>query len=331
MRRRRSRTAAFRACLPRIAVARERATYGERLMPRPLTDTATLLALLSLDGIGPAGALRIARGERPAPPAAAELAAGARERIDACALEGVHVIGYFEERFPQRLREIPSPPAVLYVRGEIEALHAPRALAVVGTRNPSRFGATAADTLTRAAASTGAVIVSGLAAGVDALAHEAALAEGAPTVALLGGGVDAPTPAANRGLAERILAAGGALVSEQPLGTPPTPQTLVARNRLQSGLAACVLVAQTAERGGTVYTARFAAQQGRPVFCPSPIGDHPASAGLRVLLEVPAVELPDRLVAFKGARKLCDGLPAGPLARPLTRQTIGELLAALDA
>jgi DNA processing protein len=212
------------------------------------------------------------------------------------------------------------------MRGDPAAAATGRALAVVGTRQPSRFGVTATDTLAGAAARDGAAIISGLALGVDSVSHRAALAQQAATVAVLGGGVDRPR---DPKLAQAILDAGGLLMSEQPPGAPSSPQTLVARNRLQSGLAGAVLVAQTALTGGTPHTARFAAAQNRPVFCPSPPGDHPASAGLHVLLNAPAAELPAVMPAFASAKRLCQSLGQAPLARPVSRDNVRDLLDAL--
>lgn len=293
----------------------------------PLTDTASLLALLALPGVGPAKALACAHGHKQ-PPASPDVAS-ARRRVVELAEQGIRLVGFFDDTFPQRLRDIPSPPAVLYVRGPVDALHQARTLAVVGTRRPSRFGVSATETVSRVAARAGAVIASGLALGVDGVSHRCALQEGALTVAVLGGGVDAPTPTSHQPLAHQIISSGGCLISEQPPGTPPTPQTLVARNRLQAGLAAVVFIGQTAVDGGTPHTARFAAQQGRPVFCPRPQVPHAASEGLELLLDCPARDLPARMPAFASAKRLCAQLGDEPLARPVTRDTVDVLLGEL--
>lgn len=288
-----------------------------------------LLAVMDMPGVGPAKALALARGDKEIDELDPEdtipsLLDRAGERVEQCEAEGISVIGFFDEAFPTALRDIAQPPAVLYVRG-IPAWPEV-ALAVVGTRDPTTFGRTATMKLTSAAAGRGVAIVSGLALGIDGIAHEAALAEEALTIAVLGCGLDAVSPLQHRDLANQILEAGGMLVSEQPCGTEPGPRTLVARNRLQSGLANSLLVGQTGVKGGTLHTVRFAAQQGRPIFCPVPHAPSEKSAGLDALLNLPARELPDVLPAWKKYRSLAEELGAKPLARPITSSTTASWL-----
>lgn len=290
---------------------------------------AELLALMELRGVGPAKALAVARGETEVDTVDTEdtlpaLLDRARERVDEYETAGVSVIGFFDGTFPDALREIPQAPAVLYVRGS--AVWPEHALAVVGTREPTTFGETATTKLTRAATTRGVAIVSGLALGVDAIAHEAALAENGITIAVLGCGLDTVSPRQHRDLAHRILEAGGSLVSEQPFRTDPGPRTLVARNRLQSGLSKALLVGQTGVEGGTMHTVRFAAQQGRPIFCPVPHSVSDKSAGLDALLNRPAQELPEVLPAWKSHRTLAERLGEEPLAKPVTPDTVGSWL-----
>lgn len=284
---------------------------------------AGLLALMTVDGVGPARALAVARGEQSAD-ALADRAMLVEEReranaqISRWAAEGVLMLGFFDEAFPAVLRAIPSPPAVLYWRGHPEGWSRP-ALAVVGTREPTACGVTSTRTLTQAAASRGLVIVSGLAPGIDTVAHEAALDVGARTVAVLGSGLDMASASTygQAALAQRIVTAGGALISEQPFGVLPSAMTLVARNRLQTGLADAVLVGQSGVRGGTLHTVRYAAEQGRPLYCPVPHEPAEASAGLRVLLDEPARRLPELLPAWRTAGRLAARLGDRPLARPV--------------
>lgn len=287
---------------------------------------AGLLALMGLPRVGPATALAVARAEHDAVelPQSGQLGAlhdEALEQIDRLQQRGVAVLGFFDDRFPARLHAMPSPPAVVYVRGDLAAFEGP-ALAVVGTRNPNGFGQTATHQLTLAAARRGVAIVSGLALGIDAMAHEAALEAGAPTIAVLGSGVDTVTPQRNTGLADRILGSGGALLSEQQPGTVPSPRTLVARNRLQAALADGLLVGQTGIKGGTMHTVRFAAEQGRRVWCPVPHSPSDESAGLTALLETPASGLPSALPAWHGHERLASTLGPAPLARPVTAATL---------
>lgn len=182
------------------------------------------------------------------------------------------VVGFFDPQFPPRLRMIPSPPAVLWVRGTLPD-PTTAAVAIVGTRAPTSWGVRTAECAVEALAGTGAVIVSGLARGVDGVAHRRALGLGLKTCAILGSGVDAPTPREHAGLAGMILDAGGALISEVPPGTAPSARTLVARNRLQAGMSDAVVIAQCGIDSGTMHTARFALLQAKPLIVPEPIGD----------------------------------------------------------
>jgi DNA processing protein len=241
----------------------------------------------------------------------------------------VHELTLSDERYPDRLRNLPDPPPLLYVRGDVELLARERLVAVVGTREPTVFGTSAAEELTGVLADGGWGIVSGLAKGIDTIAHRTALEHGAPTIAVMGGGLDCIYPAENKGLAARIVEEGGALISEQPFGEQARPRHLIARDRLQSGLSIAVVVAQSGLRSGTMHTARFTASQGRPVFCPVPHRENSASEGLRVLLEKPARELCSILPAWRGAKALCERLGDQPLARPVTREGLGELVGAV--
>ena len=174
---------------------------------------------------------------------------------------------------------------------------------------------------------TGWSIVSGLARGIDTISHRTAIDHEAPTIAVLGGGLDRIYPAQNKGLAARILEAGGTLISEQPPGERTRPQHLVARDRLQSGLSVAVVVAQSGLHSGTMHTARFAASQGRAIFCAIPRDASDASEGLRVLLERPARELCSTLPAWRDARALCARLGDPPLAHAASGENLAELLA----
>jgi DNA processing protein len=285
-------------------------------------------ALLRCRGVGSAKALAIVRGERPWPPAESWQAAQLENER---ALErerslGVVRLSYFDEAYPQRLREIPAPPALLYLRGDPSLLRRP-GVALIGTRRPSGEGLAAVRAIV-AALPAGTVVISGLALGVDGHAHRLALERGLPTVAVLAGGLDRPSPDEHRPLAERILRSGGALVSEQPLGTRVSAQRLVARNRLQSGLAQAVVLVQSAARGGSMHTARFALEQGRPLYCVRPPRSHPSFAGNELLLG-PARALPELAPAFSPLRPLCEAIGRRPAARPLGRRSLEAFVASL--
>jgi DNA processing protein len=154
---------------------------------------------------------------------------------------------------------------VLWVRGDVRQLSRP-AIAVVGTRHPSPYGTGVAEMLARDLAVRRLLIVSGMARGIDSCAHRGALAARMPTVAVWGTGIDVVYPKENKKLAEEILALGGAIVSELPMGTFPAPQNFPRRNRILSGLSVAVLVVEASENSGTRVTARCAAEQNRDLF-----------------------------------------------------------------
>lgn len=167
--------------------------------------------------------------------------------------------------YPERLKEIYDPPPVLWVRGETKLLSRP-SVAVVGTRHPSPYGSGVAEMLARDLAARRLLIVSGMARGIDTCAHKGALAARMPTVAVWGTGIDVIYPKENKKLAEEILATGGAIVSEVPMGTFPAPQNFPRRNRIISGLSIGVLVVEASENSGTRVTARCAAEQNRDLY-----------------------------------------------------------------
>lgn len=178
---------------------------------------------------------------------------------------GAGIVTYGCAAYPERLKEIYDPPPVLWTRGDTALLARP-GIAVVGTRHPSPYGSGVAEMLSRDLAARHLLIISGMARGIDSCAHKGALAARMRTVAVWGTGIDVVYPKENKKLAEEILAAGGAIVSEVPLGTFPAPQNFPRRNRIISGLSIAVLVVEAAENSGTRVTARCAAEQNRDVF-----------------------------------------------------------------
>jgi DNA processing protein len=181
------------------------------------------------------------------------------------AAQDATIVTFACEAYPERLRQIYDPPPVLWVRGDTRLLSHP-AIAVVGTRHPSPYGTGVAEMLSRDLAMRRLLIVSGMARGIDSCAHKGALAVRMPTVAVWGTGVDVVYPKENKRLAEEILALGGAILSELPLGTFPAPQNFPRRNRIISGLSVAVLVVEASENSGTRVTARCAAEQNRDLF-----------------------------------------------------------------
>ena len=191
-------------------------------------------------------------------------AAAETEMARASAL-GAAIVSYGSEDYPERLREIYDPPPVLWVRGDRKLLGRP-SIAIVGTRHPTPYGAGVAEMLARDLAARRLLVVSGMARGIDTCAHKGALAARMPTLAVWGTGVDVVYPKENKKLAEEILAGGGTIVSEVPLGTFPAPQNFPRRNRILSGVSIAVLVVEAAENSGTRVTARCAAEQNRDLF-----------------------------------------------------------------
>jgi len=191
-------------------------------------------------------------------------AAAEAELARATAQEAV-VVSFGCKEYPERLKEIYDPPPVLWVRGDARLLSRP-SIAVVGTRHPTPYGSGIAEMLSRDLAARRLLIVSGMARGIDSCAHRGALAARMPTVAVWGTGIDVVYPKENKKLAEEILATGGAIVSEVPMGTFPAPQNFPRRNRILSGLSVAVLVVEASENSGTRVTARCAAEQNRDLY-----------------------------------------------------------------
>ena len=177
---------------------------------------------------------------------------------------GVRVVGLYDPDYPARLRAIPDPPAALFVKGTL-APDDQHAIAIVGSRRASPYGRHVAAELAAALAQRGFTIVSGMALGADAAAHEGCLHAGGRTIAVLGSGIDVIYPPEHADLYERIAAAG-AVISEMPPGVPPARNNFPARNRIISGLALGVVVVEAPEKSGALITASHALEQGREVF-----------------------------------------------------------------
>ncbi|MEO2083604.1 MAG: DNA-processing protein DprA [Desulfurobacteriaceae bacterium] len=202
---------------------------------------------------------------------------------------GIRIITLFDGDYPEKLRNINSPPPVLYVKGNLPSSPA---VAVVGSRRCSSYGRRVAFGLSKFLAGRGICIISGLAYGIDSAAHRGAL-EGGTTVAVLGCGLDDVYPRGNRELAERIVESGGALVSEFPLRTKVSRENFPRRNRIVAGLSDAVVVVEAGKRSGSFITVDFALEQGKEVFSvPGPI-DSPFSAGTNRLIKEGAAPLTD--------------------------------------
>lgn len=184
--------------------------------------------------------------------------------IETAARAGVEIIGFFDGRYPSLLKEIFDPPMILYVKGSLPDGSLTN-LAVVGSRNASWQGLRLASEVSKELAGAGAVVVSGLARGIDSAAHRGALEAKGLTVAVLGNGLSTVYPPENKKLLNEI-AACGAVVSEFPMSEPPKPMNFPMRNRLISGLSRAVLVVEAREKSGALITVDFALEQGRDVY-----------------------------------------------------------------
>lgn len=203
--------------------------------------------------------------------------------------QGIQIFTWQDESYPARLREIDQPPPVLYVRGE----YLPDdvfAVAIVGTRKVTPYGRQVTEEIASFLAANGITIISGLARGVDVIAHQTALKAGGRTLAVLGSGVDKIYPPEHRGLAEQMMTRG-AIISDYAVGTPPDASNFPPRNRIISGLSLAVVVVEAAETSGALITAEFAAEQGREVFAVPGSILAPQSKGTNRLIQNGALPL----------------------------------------
>ena len=184
--------------------------------------------------------------------------------MDRISANAIRVVTWEEDEYPRRLKEINQSPPVLFIKGSIN-VEDDWAVAVVGTRRVTPYGRQVADELGRFLAQNGVTVISGLARGVDAIAHHAALEAGGRTIAVLGSGVDVIYPPEHRKLATEILQQG-ALVSDYPVGTQPDGVNFPPRNRIISGLSLATVVVEAGEKSGALITAEFAVDQGKDVF-----------------------------------------------------------------
>jgi DNA processing protein len=194
----------------------------------------------------------------------------------------VQVLTWEDEEYPRHLKEIDQPPPVIYLRGSL-APEDEWAVAIVGTRRVTAYGRQVAEDVATTLAHNGVTIVSGLARGVDSIAHQAALNAGGRTLAVLGNGVDRVYPPENRKLADQIMEQG-ALVSDYALGVPPDGINFPPRNRIISGLSMAVIIVEAGETSGALITASFAAEQGREVFAVPGNINAPQSRGTNRLI-----------------------------------------------
>lgn len=210
---------------------------------------------------------RIIRGqERHSPSLIIEASIEASVEVDMAWLdaEGHHLISMSDQRYPPLLRELVDPPLVLFAIGNVELLKDPQ-VAIVGSRKPTPIGDRVTCCISSGLAKVGVIVTSGMALGIDGIAHQAAFETGAATIAVLGNGLDTVYPSRHRALFER-LSCEGLLLSEYPLGVKPDRYTFPQRNRIVSGLSLGVVIVEAAERSGTLITARLALEQNKELM-----------------------------------------------------------------
>lgn len=204
----------------------------------------------------------------------------------------INSISSMAANYPYKLAEISDPPAKLYYRGKLPDKQA-TTIAIIGTRKPTAYGIAVTQQLAHGLASRGAIIISGLALGIDSIAHKACLDGGGITAAVLPAGVDKPYPRTHTTLADRIIDSGGCLISEYPVHTEPRKHHFLARNRLVSGLSDAVIVTEASQRSGTMSTVAHALSQGKDVYAvPGPITS-PQSRGCNQLIAQGATPIVD--------------------------------------
>lgn len=226
----------------------------------------------------------------------------AEEIIRICNEHKWNIISFDDEAYPQRLREIPNPPAVLYVDGELMKLDDYAAIAIVGTRKASPYALRSAFVMAKGISKCGAIVISGGALGVDASAHKGALSENAKTIAVLGCGLGVDYLQANYELREQIKALGGALVTEFPPFFKPTKVSFPLRNRIISGLSLGTLIVEAGIKSGSLITAQYANEQCRDVYAiAGAIFDYNFQGSNKLLRDgaILAIEPEDLISAYK--------------------------------
>jgi len=325
-----------------------------------MTEKLAWLALRGIPGVGPVlfqrltqafgnptqvfqTPLRELRALRGISAALAEAILGFRhwdrveEHLSRLKAFGAEMLTLDDPGYPVRLQEIPFPPPLIFVKGEIKPEDS-LALAIVGTRGASYYGKKTCHSFSRELARRGVTVVSGLARGIDTAAHQGALEGGGRTLAVLGCGLDVVYPPENRELYGRIPESG-ALITEYPLGTPPEAHNFPRRNRLISGLALGVLVVEAAGKSGALITAQCALEQGREVLAiPGPI-NAPTSQGPHHLIQTGAklvqnvddilAELPKAGAPVRAQAGAAPEVPVGP--RPVLFRLDDPLLPLLGA
>lgn len=262
------------SAVPGVGPARIRSLIGKFQTPEAVFK-ASSADLKRVEGIDE----RLAEALRRAP--SRLWADKQREKLKA---RGGRLVSYWDDDYPELLRKIYDPPVLLFIRGQI-GLSDRKTLAIVGTRRPTGYGRMAAEHFAKACAREGVVVVSGLARGIDTVAHEAAIKSGGGTIGVMGSGLDVPYPPENHGLISRMFQEG-CVVSEFPMGTEPAAGHFPRRNRIISGLCRGTVVVEAGEKSGALITAAMALEQGREVFAvPGSIKNRAARGPHRLIRE----------------------------------------------
>jgi len=189
------------------------------------------------------------------------------QQIAAWQRSGIGMLTIFEQQYPESLKEIYDPPLILFFRGSLECLGANFRISIVGARKADTLGLQIAAKFSQALSERGALVISGLALGIDSAAHRGALDAGAKTIAVLGNGLQQIYPRTNEGLAREITESGGLILSQFEPPEAAYPSNFLNRNRIIAALSQCVLVIQASARSGSLVTARYGLEQGRDVLC----------------------------------------------------------------
>ena len=209
----------------------------------------------------------------------------ASEVLDFCTKKGVGILTYSDDKYPDSLREIDSPPVLFYYRGVLPDFNSMTAISVVGTRSVSDYGRRNAFEISRSLSLSGALIVSGMALGIDGVAHAGAISAGMPTVAIIGSGIDVCYPIQHKALAKNIVKTG-AVLTEYPPRTKPERFNFPKRNRIIAALSSATLLIEGSEKSGALITARYAKEFGKRVYAlPANVGTKNAEAPLLIIKE----------------------------------------------
>jgi DNA processing protein len=249
--------------------------------------------------------------------------AGVDDELRRIGAAGVTIVPFSDPNYPARLRAIADPPPLLYLKGQLLA-DDEKAIAIVGSRSASEYGSRVARDLARGLSSLGFTVVSGMARGIDGVAHEAALTSGGRTIAVLGSGVDRAYPSEHNRLYQKIIA-NGAVISELPIGTRPAAFNFPARNRLISGLSLGVVVVEATEKSGSLITAALAVEQGREVFAvPGEVGSSRSRGAHRLIRQgAKLVETVNDIIE-EIAPQLIDRTGGAPVSPELPQQASPE-------